>query len=322
MFVVALARAPQHLGRWMKTVEKDTLHNGYRRIIPSMTALLEFEAVARNSSITLAARELGVTQAAVSKQIKILEENIGVQLFHRLHRGVRMTSEGQTLFAVMSESLQKVAAVFARLSEGRDEQQLVLSTTATFSHLRVMPRLNSLQEVMPHLRLRLATQMFTGDLRSHDVDLMVRYGNGKWADGSALHLFDEEVFPVCSPAWLARHSAPSTVEQLYSADLLDAEATTEGWMTWPTWFRALGVNPPKLHYRLRCQLYTDTIQAALHGHGVALGWGRMLDHLLASGELVRLTDFVIKPKEAYYLVVPQGRDVTKTILGLVEWLRS
>lgn len=308
--------------RCMTKKNEDSTHRGYRRIIPSMTALLEFEAVARNSSITLAARELGVTQAAVSKQIRILEENIGVQLFQRLPRGVRLTSEGHTLFAVMSESLQKVAAVFDRLAEGSDEQQLVVSTTATFSHLRVMPRLSSLQATMPRIRLRLATQMFTGDLRSHDVDLMVRYGNGKWADGSALHLFDEEVFPVCSPAWLTRNAVPVTVEELYSADLLDAESTAEGWMTWPTWFRASGVNPPKLHYRLQCQLYTDTIQAALHGHGVALGWGRMLDHLLASGDLVRLTDFVIKPKEAYYLVVPQGRDITKTIMCLAEWLRS
>ncbi|MFV3402762.1 LysR substrate-binding domain-containing protein [Pseudomonas sp. NY15463] len=305
----------------MKTSEQSSTQRGYRRIIPSMTALLEFEAVARNSSITLAARELGVTQAAVSKQIRILEENIGTQLFQRMPRGVRLTGEGQALFAVMSESLQKVAAVFDRLSEGCGEQQLVLSTTATFSHLRVMPRLNGLQAAMPFIRLRLATQMFTGDLRNHDVDLMVRYGNGRWMDGTALHLFDEEVFPVCSPAWLARNSVPSSLEALYTADLLDAEATTEGWMTWPTWFRALGASPPKLGYRLRCQLYTDTIQAALHGHGVALGWGRMLDHLLASGELVRLTDFLIKPKEAYYLVVPQGRDTTSTIMGLAQWLR-
>lgn len=304
------------------TIEVGSTHGGYRRIIPSMTALVEFEAVARNSSITVAARELGVTQAAVSKQIRILEESIGVQLFQRHHRGVRLTSEGQTLFAVMSESLQKVAAVFDRLCEGRSEQQLVLSTTATFSHLRVMPRLHSLQSALPHVRLRLATQMFTGDLRNHDVDLMVRYGNGKWVDGSALHLFDEEVFPVCSATWLARNSQPSSLEELYSADLIDAEATSEGWMTWPTWFRALGANPPKLDYRLHCHLYTDTIQAALHGHGVALGWGRMLDHLLASGELVRLTDLVVKPREAYYLVVPHGRDTTDTIMSLAQWLRS
>lgn len=306
----------------MKPEENGNTHKGYRRIIPSMTALLEFEAVARHASFTLAARELGVTQAAVSKQIRQLEENLGVQLFQRLHRGIRLTSEGQAMFAVMSESLQKVAAMFDRLSEGSSEQELVLSTTATFSQLRVMPRLSNLRASMLHVRLRLATQMFTGDLRNHDIDLLVRYGNGRWEDGTALQLFEEEVFPVCSPAWLARNTMPDSLEALYNADLLDADATTEGWMTWPTWFRALGGNPPKLDYGLRCHLYTDTIQAALHGHGVALGWGRMLDHLLASGELVRLTDLVVKPREAYYLVVPHGRDTTATVLGLVEWLRS
>ncbi|MFJ4346263.1 LysR substrate-binding domain-containing protein [Pseudomonas sp. NPDC089401] len=306
----------------MKTQENGNTHKGYRRIIPSMTALLEFEAVARHGSFTLAARELGVTQAAVSKQVRQLEENLRVQLFQRLHRGIRLTSEGQALFSVLSESLQKVAAVFDRLGEGNSEQELILSTTATFSQLRVMPRLGRLREAMPQVRLRLATQMFTGDLRNQDVDLLVRYGDGRWTDGHAVQLFEEEIFPVCSPAWLARNGAPDSLEALYDTDLLDADATTEGWMTWPTWFRELGEHPPKLRYSLRCHLYTDTIQAALHGHGVALGWGRMLDHLLASGELVRLTDLVVRPREAYYLVVPHGRDTTATVLGLVDWLRS
>ncbi|GLO15197.1 LysR family transcriptional regulator [Pseudomonas putida] len=306
----------------MKTQENGNTHKGYRRIIPSMTALLEFEAVARHNSFTLAAQELGVTQAAVSKQVRQLEENLGRQLFQRLHRGIRLTSEGQALFTVISESMQKIASVFDRLSDGDSEQELVLSSTATFSQLRVMPRLGRLRSALPQVRLRLATQMFTGDLRNHDVDLLVRFGNGRWEDGIALHLFDEEIFPVCSPAWLARNPLPESLEALYRADLLDADATTEGWMTWPTWFRALGGNPPKLQYNLRCQLYTDTIQGALHGHGVALGWGRMLDHLLASGELVRLTELVVRPREAYYLVVPHGRTTTPTILGLVDWLRD
>ena len=306
----------------MKTQENGNTHKGYRRIIPSMTALLEFEAVARHNSFTQAAQELGVTQAAVSKQVKQLEETLGSQLFQRLHRGVRLTSEGQALYAVISDSLQKIASVFDRLSEGGNEQELVLSTTATFSQLRVMPRLSTLRTALPQVRLRLATQMFMGDLRNHDVDLLVRYGNGRWEDGSAVQLFEEEIFPVCSPDWLTRNSPPESLEALYGAELLDADATTEGWMTWSTWFREVGGHPPKLRYSLRCHLYTDTVQAALHGHGIALGWGRMIDHLLASGELVRLTDLVVRPREAYYLVVPHGRSTTPTILGLVDWLRA
>ncbi|MEX5342578.1 LysR substrate-binding domain-containing protein [Pseudomonas sp. I2] len=306
----------------MKTQENGNKHKGYRRIIPSMTALLEFEAVARHNSFTLAARELGVTQAAVSKQVKQLEENLGTQLFQRLHRGIRLTSEGQALFAVISDSLQKIAAVFDRISEGSGEQELVLSTTATFSQLRVMPRLGNLRATLPQIQLRLATQMFTGDLRNHDVDLLVRYGNGRWEDGSAVLLFEEEIFPVCSPAWLARNTPPTSLHDLYTSDLLDADATSEGWMTWPTWFREQGHTPPKLRYSLRCHLYTDTIQAALHGHGVALGWGRMIDHLLASGELVRLTELTVRPREAYYVVIPHGRSATPAILALIDWLRD
>lgn len=306
----------------MKKSDTDRVSRGYRRIIGSMTALMEFEAVARHASITLAAQELGVTQAAVSKQIRQLEAHMGVQLFQRLHRGLRLTAEGQVLCAVMSESLQKVTAVFDRLCEGGSEQPLVLSTTATFSQLRVLPRLASLQHVLPGLRLRLATQMFTGDLREQDIDLLVRYGDGAWPDGSAVHLFDEDIFPVCSPQWLLTHQRPLSLEDLYGAELLDAEATAEGWMTWPSWFSALGGHPPKLDYRLRCHQYTDTIQAALHGHGVALGWGRMLDHLLASGALVRVTDFVVKPRQGYYLVVPNGRATFAKAQALAQWLRS
>ncbi|MGF6391332.1 LysR family transcriptional regulator [Pseudomonas plecoglossicida] len=142
----------------MKTQENGNKHKGYRRIIPSMTALLEFEAVARHGSFTLAAQELGVTQAAVSKQVRQLEENIGAQLFQRLHRSIRLTCEGQALFAVVSDSLQKIASVFDRLGEEGEEQELVLSTTATFSQLRVMPRLGTLRAALPHVRLRMAVR--------------------------------------------------------------------------------------------------------------------------------------------------------------------
>lgn len=306
----------------MKTPEIGYKPKGYRRIIPSMTALLQFEAVARLSSFTLAAQELGVTQAAVSKQIKVLEDNLGNLLFHRLHRGIRLTGEGQILFTAISESLQKIATAFDHISEGSTEQELVLATTAAFSQLRVLPRLPNLRALLPHLQLRLATQMFTGDLRNHDVDLAVRYGNGRWQDSTAVLLFEEEVFPVCSPSWLARNMMPTSLEDLLATSLLDADVTTEGWMNWPGWFKEHGLTPSKLRYSLRCNLYSDVIHAALQGHGVALGWGRLLDHLLASGELVRLTSFAVRPQDAYYLVTPHGRTAKLNLQVLIDWLRE
>src|ERR1044072_6161865 len=151
---------------------------GYRRLIPSLTALVQFEAAARLGSFTTAAGELGVTQAAVSHQVRFLEETLGVRLLHRLHRAIKLTHEGEALYAVVAESMQKIAGVYDRLSTGATDEELILATTAAFSHFRLMPRLSKLKSLSPNLNLRLTTQMFTSDLRHNDVDVAVRYGNG------------------------------------------------------------------------------------------------------------------------------------------------
>ncbi|WP_084688101.1 LysR substrate-binding domain-containing protein [Paraburkholderia oxyphila] len=296
---------------------------GYRRLIPSLTALVEFEAVARLRSFTNAASELGVTQAAVSRQIRLLEELLGVRLLDRLHRTTALTNEGEALYAVVSEAMGKIAGVFDRLSagiEGNDE--LVLATTAAFSHFRLMPSLARLKRLQPNLRLRLTTTMFTADLRRNEVDVEVRWGNGNWSDGTAHLLFDEQVFPVCSPAWKDEYGAPGSLEELANMTLIAYDPTSEGWLTWEEWFRAIGAHSTKLNYGIRTCLYTDAIQAARLGQGVALGWGRLLHEHLASGELVRLTDASLPLRDAYYMVVPHGRAITPTIKTLMELLRT
>ncbi|MGE8063190.1 LysR substrate-binding domain-containing protein [Pseudomonas sp. NPDC089547] len=306
----------------MKNQETGIKQKGYRRIVPSMTALLQFESVARLNSFTQAARELGVTQAAVSKQIKMLEENFGMQLFHRSPRGIQLTEDGHELFNTISESLQKIATVFDRKNQGARKKELVLGTTAAFSQFRVLPRLANLSEMLPNVLLRLSTQMFTGDLRTHEADLEVRYGNGYWGDGTASLLFEEEIFPVCSPDWLEKNRRPETLEELAGSDLLDADSTSEGWMNWQGWFRELGLNTPKLNYALRCNVHTDNVLAAVHGFGIALGWGRLVEDSLASGELVRLEPFVVRPTDAYYIVVPNGRETTAEIRAITQWLQA
>lgn len=295
---------------------------GYRRLIPSLTALVEFEAVARLSSFTLAANELGVTQAAVSRQVRVLEESLGVRLFHRLHRSIKLTSEGEALYMVVAESMQRIAGAFDRLSEGDGQQELILATTAAFSQFRVLPRLPELKRLQPQLKLRLTTQMFTADLRHNEVDIAVRFGNGKWLDGTSSLLFDEEVFPVCSPAWLQENGSPQSLVELAKAQLIDSDSTSEGWMGWEAWFEAAGLRPPRLQYALRCSLYTDAVQAALQGQGVALGWHRLLTQQLQSGALVRLTKATVKVSDSYFVVIPHGRAITPTTNSVIEWLRG
>ena len=295
---------------------------GYRRIIPSMTALVEFEAVARLGSFTNAASELGVSQAAVSRQVKCLEETLGVKLFHRLHRSISLTGEGEALYLVVAESMQKIAGVFDRLSTGVEQRELVLASTAPFSQLRLLPRLANLKRLDPPLQLRLTTQMFTADLRHVEADVAVRFGDGNWGDGTSTLLFDEEVFPVCSPDFLKEYSAPESLEALARLPLVVSDSTYEGWMDWEEWFRFAGYRPARLDYVLRCSLYTDALQAARYGQGVALGWGRLVQDLLVRGELVRLTSTTAKLTDAYFVVVPHGRTITPAVNQIIDWLRS
>lgn len=306
----------------MQPSEIDKKLKGYRRLIPSMTALLEFEAVARLGSFTLAAQELGVTQAAVSKQVKLLEEALEKKLFHRLHRAIKLTAEGYLLHSVVAESMHRMASAFDKISEGIGDQEVVIACTGAFSSLRVLPRLVSLRNIQPKLQLRLITQLLTPDVYRDDVDLAIRFGNGKWDDGSSIFLFDEEVFPVCSPSWLSSHQAPTSIEDFLHMELIDSDATLEGWMTWNSWCRELGEMRPKLNYSLRCSSYNDTIQAAIQSHGIALGWGRLVTHLLSSGALVRVTPYVVKPKDAYYVVIPNGRKPSPILHMLVDLLRD
>ncbi|MFM0418881.1 LysR substrate-binding domain-containing protein [Paraburkholderia aromaticivorans] len=295
---------------------------GYRRLIPSVTALVQFEAVARLRSFTQAAHELGVTQAAVSRQVKALEETLGHALFRRLFRAIELTAEGEALYVVVAESMQKIAGVFDQLSSGPVQREFVLTATSAFAHFRLLPRLAALRRRAPALRLRLSTHMFTSDLRHHEIDVAVRYGDGVWPDGTATFLFDEAVFPVCSPAWLAAEGEPLTLDDLARASLIESDSTAEGWMTWDAWFRAVGVRNVRPAFSLRCTLYTDAVSAARGGQGIALGWGRLVDDLLASGELVRLPVASLATAESYYAVVPHGRTITPEIDALIAWLRG
>ncbi|SIT49766.1 Transcriptional regulator, LysR family (fragment) [Paraburkholderia piptadeniae] len=218
--------------------------------------------------------------------------------------------------------MQKIAGVFDRLSSGPVQQELVLAATSAFTHFRLLPRLASLKKAQPDLQLRISTQMFIADLRPKEIDVAVRFGNGQWGDGSATLLFDEEVFPVCSPEWVKSRGTPESLQEVANAALIESDATSEGWMRWEEWFLAVGFRPVRLNFALRCSLYTDAIEAARYGQGIALGWGRLVHDLIETGELVRLPVASFKASDSYYVVVPHGRTITPAIDGLIDWLRQ
>ena len=294
----------------------------FRRLIPSLNALLDFESVGRLGSFTRAADELGVTQAAVSRQIRHLEELLGFPLFLRLHRSIQLTPKGQVLYETMFDTLQNIAGTLDRLGGNDDADEVSILSTVSFSHFRLLPRLPTLKREHPSLNLRITTAMANTSLLGSSVDIAVRYGSGRWHDGRSIKLFDEQVMAVCSPTWLATHRPLETVEDIAGAPLIAYDDTPNGWMGWQEWFREFGIERKRTGYALRCTLYTDAIQAALQGHGIVLAWTRLLEDLLAEGRLVPVASASVDPRDAYYAVLAPGRAMTPGIAAVVAWLKD
>jgi DNA-binding transcriptional LysR family regulator len=295
---------------------------GFRRRIPSMTSLVVLEAAARRLSFSKAAGELGVTQAAVSRQIQGLERELGFALFHRLHRRVELTERGRVLSGVLSHSFNLIARTIANVRVMSAEDELVIGATIAFTQLWLLPRISEFRQLHPDTKIRLITQDTPIDLERDMVDVAIRYGDGIWPDGRAVPLCEDDlVFPVCSPDYAAGCRLPERVDDLLDHALLDYETDNPGWIGWKEWLAAFSVARPS-RPMLRLSYYTDVIHAALAGHGIALGWNCLVEDLLQQGRLVRVTDVHMRTRSAYFVVVPSREPLKPNADAFVEWLGS
>lgn len=291
---------------------------GLRRRLPPLTGLVTFEAAARLSSFTRAAAELGVTQAAVSRQIHLLEGFLGFPLFHRLHRGIELTEKGRTLAAAASRSLNLLADTVAEISDEGPDNELVISATVAFSHFWLLPKVSLFSAAHPDIKLRIVTQDDAPE--TGGIDVAIRYGNGMWPEARAQLLFRDEVFPVCSPGVAASFPGVCDLAGLLGMPLIVHQHDNPVWMGWGAWLAGFGAELPKRGARLVCSSYIDSIYAALNGQGVALGWAALTADLLHQGRLVRVTDCSRVTSDAYHAVIPQ-RDRTKASVGpFLDWL--
>jgi putative choline sulfate-utilization transcription factor len=290
------------------------------RQLPPLGPLVAFEAVARHLSITRAADELALTQAAVSRKIAALESELGVRLFDRLHRSLRLTGEGERLQAAASSSLSHLAETAEQLRRRGLSAQVEVSTTIAFASFWLMPRIPQFRAQHPEIELRLSVSDPYVDPAREGVDAGIRYGGGDWQGVVAEHLFDEEVFPVCSPGYLDQHPELADLATLAQQTLLHLDVDYHAWTDWATWFRELGATPPPRRRGLQFNTYTILIQAATAGQGVALGWRHMVDDFLAQGSLVRPIEASYRPRGAYYLVKPKGREPEAEVTAFTDWL--
>ncbi|MET3791947.1 LysR substrate-binding domain-containing protein [Aquamicrobium terrae] len=296
--------------------------SGFRRQLPSMTSLVVFEAAARQLSFTRAAAELGITQAAVSRQVQALEQNLGFQLFRRLHRSIELTERGQTLSKSMSEALGTITRTVQSLTAETSAGELVISASVAFSHFWLLPKISDFRRRHPEIRLKVISQDANVNLLREDVDIAIRYGEGNWPDGRAIILFNDDVFPVCSPDYLAAHGSPDCVADLTRHSLIVSDSPDPSWIGWDRWLNAFGHGAAPRNVTLSCSFYTDAIHAAMRGEGIALGWHRLVHDLLLQNRLVRVSAESLRTRESYFVVLRNGQPVKPQVDAFLRWIRA
>lgn len=297
-----------------------------RRSIPSMSALATFEAAARLASFTLAAAELGVTQAAVSRQIKLLEEDLNTRLFLRAHRRVELTASGKALGACVSQAFTSMADMIQTLRQPEDDQTVTLGASLAFGHFWILPRLSGFRAAHPEIKLKLVADDSVTDLRRDRLDVAFRFGKAPFPDAQSVISLSDRVFAVCSPRLLQAHHTTAAEADLLDFPLIASDTVNPTWLTWRSWAEGVGlaesaeIGRASDLSRLRFTHYTDTIQAAINGEGVAMGWEALLSGPLREGRLLRLGPATLRLEACYHLLLPAGRTPSAAARVFVDWI--
>ncbi len=283
-----------------------------RQFLP-LNGLRAFEASARHLSFTRAAIELCVTQAAVSQQVKGLERRLGVALFQRLPRGLKITAEGEALLPTVTSSFDQMATTLDRIEAGQVRELLFLGVVGTFAVGWLLPRLAAFQKRYPFIDVRISTNNNRVDMAAEGLDFAVRFGQGSWHGTDAFRLFEAPLSPLCTPKLAETLKTPA---DLMEATLLRSYRADE----WSTWFAAAGVTPAA---QVNAGIVFDTsvgmMEAALQGLGVALAPPSMFSRHLASGAVVQPFPVTIS-LGSYWLTRLQSKPPTPAMQVFSEWM--
>ncbi|UXT52396.1 transcriptional regulator GcvA [Agrobacterium tumefaciens] len=283
-----------------------------RQFLP-LNGLRAFEASARHLSFTRAAIELCVTQAAVSQQVKVLEKRLGVSLFQRLPRGLKITAEGEALLPTVTSSFDQMATTLDRIEAGQVRELLFLGVVGTFAVGWLLPRLQEFQKQHPFIDIRVSTNNNRVDMAAEGLDFAIRFGQGSWHGTDAFRLFDAPLSPLCTPKLAETLKTPA---DLVETTLLRSYRSDE----WSTWFAAAGVTPAA---QVNAGIVFDTslgmMEAALQGLGVALAPPSMFSRHLASGAIIQPFPVTIS-LGSYWLTRLQSKPQTSAMQAFSDWI--
>jgi DNA-binding transcriptional LysR family regulator len=288
--------------------------------LPPLDFIHGFEAAARTLSFTKAAEELFITQSAVSRQIRSLEEHLGVPLFDRRPRSLGLTEAGRALQRTTVEVLERLQEATDRLRTEGVAPHLTVTTTGGFASLWLIPRLRKFTALQPDVDVRISASYKTVDLERNLVDVAIRYCAEDEAPDEAVRLFGEELFPVCSPALLTDGAHPlRDVAGLARHALLHMDEARDH-MDWDTWLTAHGHAGLKPAVSMRFDSYEQLIQAALSGQGVAMGIGRLVRGLMAEGRLVAPFGEAATGTRSYFVIRSAISGQRPHVQAFVTWV--
>lgn len=286
-----------------------------RRFLPSLSLLTAFDAAARTGSISQAARELNLTQSAVSRQIKTLEEQLEVSLFLRERQTIRLTLAGQTYAREVREALHRISLASLNLRANPRGGTLNLAILPTFGTRWLAPRLPRFLAAHGGITINLVTRITQFDFRLEPVDAAIHFGAPDWPGAETVLLRREFVVPACSPALAAEYTF-SEPDDLRRAPLLNLTTRPDAW---ERWFASHGARPLPVHGML-FDHFATAAQAAISGLGVALLPTFLVDEELKRGDLVPALDLITESAERYYLAWPADRAAYPPLEALRDWL--
>lgn len=292
--------------------------------LPPLDQLEAFEAAARHLSFTRAGDELALTQSAVSRQVAALEAFFGVPLFQRLHRALRLSDAGQHLQHTVVDVLQQLHQASAALRGESRQKTVVVTTTAGFAGLWLIPRLAGFTASRPDVDVRISASNAIVNLNRDGVDVAIRYQSQEAAGTEGLRLFGEVVLPVCSPRLRRDAARPlKKPEDLRHHCLLHLDmGPGSQLLEWPPWLRALKLEGLKPASVLHFSMYDQMIQAAVNGQGVALGRLPLLNELLAQRKLVAPFNKTVVSPRSYYLFQSDASRRKPEVREFLTWLIS
>lgn len=294
--------------------------------LPSLDLLRGFETAARLLSFTKAGDELHLTQSAVSRQIKELEDQLGASLFERRHRALALTEAGQQFYPVAAQVLAIMRSATDRLRATAGAKSLYVSTTAGFASLWLIPRLSGFAKTHPGVDVRISAETRIQDLDRDGVDVAVRYCPPAMAGEDAVRLFSgEKVFPVCSPRLLSDPKRPLREPSDLSRHMLLHVDDPEGrwpWLHWRVWLEVAGIPDLRSAGNLRFSGYEQVIPAALSGNGVAMGRTPLVNEALEAGDLVAPFKGVAQTARAYFAKVARNAATRPEVSDFVAWLKA